>query len=151
MAPFDTEKLLDDVGRRILYLLQENARLSLAEIGRQVGLTPPAVAERVRRLEETGIITGYHAAIDPAKVGLPVTVYIRVTAHDGRCAPIEAFARQQPHITECYCITGQIDVLIKASFEAISDLEAMVEQLMKFGSVSTSVVLTAYVPRRSIE
>jgi Lrp/AsnC family leucine-responsive transcriptional regulator len=148
---FDSEKLLDDVGRRILFLLQENARLSFSEIGRRVGLTAPAVAERVRRMEEVGIIAGYHAIVNPEKAGRAVTVFIRVTADNGRCAPIEAFALRQPHITECYCLAGETDILIKASFESLGELQTMVDQLMDFGSVKTSVILATYLPRRSVE
>ncbi|MCI0709960.1 MAG: Lrp/AsnC family transcriptional regulator [Chloroflexi bacterium] len=151
MPPFDTDKLLDDVGRRILLLLQENARLSFSEIGRQVGLTQPAVAERVRRMEENGIITGYHAAVNPEKMGRGVNVFIHVTAHDGRYERIEAFARKQPDITECYCIAGKVDVLIKASFESLAQLKAMVDELAQFGSVESSVILEAYVSRRALE
>ena len=151
MSTFDSEKLLDGVGRHILYLLQENARLSFSEIGRQVGLTAPAVAERVRRMEEAGIITGYHAAVDPEKVGCPVLVFIRVSSTDGRCAPIQEFALKQPQITECYCITGETDILIKAVFKSLSELQQLVTELLRYGSVSTSVILTTYLPRRSMK
>ncbi len=143
-------KLLDDVGRHILHLLQENARLPFSEIGRQVGLTAPAVVERVRRMEEAGIITGYHAAIDPEKVGFPVTVYITVTSGAGHCDPIYQFAVNQPAVTECYCTTGERDILIKATFESMRDLEGLVQQLMNYGKVSTSIVLSTYLPRRSV-
>lgn len=151
MPPFDTDKLLDDVGRHILGLLQENARLSFSEIGRQVGLTQPAVAERVRRMEENGIITGYHAAVNPEKMGRAVNVYIHVTAHDGHYERIEAFAKQQPEITECYCIAGKVDILIRASFESLGDLSAMVDKLSAFGSVDSSIILGTYVSRRALE
>lgn len=150
MTTFNNAKLLDDVGRHILHLLQENARLPFSEIGRQVGLTAPAVAERVRRMEEAGIITGYHAAIDPEKVGFPVTVYITVTSGDGHCDPIYQFAVKQPTVTECYCTTGERDILIKATFESMRDLEGLVQQLMNYGKVSTSIVLSTYLPRRSV-
>ena len=151
MPPFDNDKLLDEVGRRILYLLQENARLSFSEIGRQVGLTQPAVAERVRRMEENGIITGYHAAVSLEKMGREVNVFIHVTAHDGRYERIETFARKQPDISECYCIAGSVDVLIKASFESLAQLKAMVDKLSAFGSVESSVILEAYVSRRALK
>src|SRR5258705_8576301 len=90
------EKLLDAVGLQILYELQENARTPLAEIGRRVNLTPPAVAERVRRMEEAGIITGYHAYIDPDKVGLPITVFIQLALH-GPCTPEAARPVAETH------------------------------------------------------
>lgn len=75
----DWKKLLDDVGWKILDELQQNARVSFAELGRRVRLSTPAVLERVRRMEETGIILGYHAQLDGAKVGLPITAFIRIS------------------------------------------------------------------------
>jgi Lrp/AsnC family leucine-responsive transcriptional regulator len=145
----NTSALHDDINRQILYLIQEDARMPYAEIGRRVGLTAPSVAERIRRLEEAGIITGYHAAIDLERFGLPVTVYIQVTSGDGRCDLIERFVNQHPAVSECYCITGDRDILIKASFASLSELEEMVQQLLRYGRVSTSVVLSKYRERRS--
>src|SRR5438876_10855233 len=75
----DRQKLLDDFGWKILRELQENARISFAELGRRVGLSTPAVLERVRRLEESGIIKGYHADVDGAKIGMPITAFIRIS------------------------------------------------------------------------
>ena len=146
-----TARLLDDTNRQILNLLQEDARLSYSEIGRRVGLTAPAVAERVRRLEEAGIITGYHAAVDPAALGYPVTVYIHVTANDGRCDAIRDYATDQPSVTECYCVTGGNDILIKGSFESVQALESIVRSLTRYGSVSTSLVLSNYLPHRALD
>ena len=146
-----TARLLDDTNRQILSLLQEDARLSYSEIGRRVGLTAPAVAERVRRLEEAGIITGYHAAVDPAALGYPVTVYIHVTANDGRCDAIRDYATDQPSVTECYCVTGGNDILIKGSFESVQALESIVRSLTRYGSVSTSLVLSNYLPHRALD
>lgn len=150
-ALHETFRLLDAVNRQILGLLQEDARLSYSEIGRRVGLTAPAVAERVRRMEEAGIISGYHAAVDPAALGYPVTVYIHVTANDGRCDAIRDYATDQPSVTECYCITGGNDILIKGSFESVQALEALVRVLTRYGSVSTSLVLATYLPRRALD
>jgi Lrp/AsnC family leucine-responsive transcriptional regulator len=145
----NSSKPHDDINRQILYLIQEDARMPYAEIGRRVGLTAPSVAERIHRMEEIGIISGYHAAINLEKVGLPVTVYIQVTSGNGRCDLIERFADQNPAVSECYCITGDRDILIKASFGSLGDLEQMVQQLLRYGRVSTSVVLSTYRERRS--
>jgi len=146
----DNSRLMDSVGWQILRLLQEDARMPFSEIGRLVGLTAPAVAERVRRMEEAGIITGFHAAVNPAKLGLPLTVYIHVTANSGRCDPVQAFVLQQPHVTECYCIAGDRDLLIKGVFESVEALQHLVEQLLRYGSVSTTLVLATYLARRSL-
>jgi len=146
----DNTRLLDPVGRQILRLLQEDARLPFSEIGRQVGLTAPAVAERVRRMEEAGIITGFHAVVDPAKLGMPLTAYIYVTATGGRCDPIDALALQQPTVTECYCIAGERDILIKGAFESIDQLQQVADLFRRYGSVSTTLVLSTYLDRKTL-
>src|SRR5215510_9600660 len=87
----ESEKLLDETGWQLLCALQENARMSYADLGRRVGLTPPAVADRIRRLEAEGIITGYHATVNPAKLGLALTAIIRFKssrAPDERIFPV---------------------------------------------------------------
>lgn len=145
-----TEKLLDDVGLNILYELQENARLSLSEIGRRVGLTSPAVAERVRRMEDAGIITGYHAHVNMEKLGLPITVIIQIDCQDYRCREVAEGLKDTPEVLECYHITGDNDLLIKASFSSVADLEALLRKLAQHGEVTTSLVLSSSITRRSI-
>jgi len=147
----DDVRLLDNVGRQILSLLQEDARLPYSEIGRRVGLTAPAVAERVHRMEEAGIITGFHVAINPAKLGLPITAYLYVTANQGRYDVVRDFVLQQPTLTECYCIAGDRDLLIKGVFESVEQLQRLADQLARYGSVSTTLVMATYLARRSLE
>jgi Lrp/AsnC family leucine-responsive transcriptional regulator len=145
------EKLLDSVGLQILRELQENARTPLAEIGRRVNLTPPAVAERVRRMEEAGIITGYHAHIDPDKVGLSITAFIRLALY-GPCTPEAARRVAETHnMSELYFMTGDNDLLIKSSFASMADLDHTLKALSEFGEPSTSIVFTGNsMPYRSL-
>lgn len=153
MLPFNpdgAEKLLDDVGLNILYELQENARLSFSEIGRRVGLTAPAVAERVRKMEETGIITGYHAHVNPDKLGLPISVMILLDCEDYRQSQITEEIKEFPEVTECFHITGDNDIVIRASFTSVSHLDMLVRRLAQHGEVTTSLILSTYLPRRSI-
>lgn len=140
MSAFDS--VLDKTSRHILHELQQDARLTFTEIGRRVGLTAPAVAERVRRMEEAGIITGYHAAVDAPKLGYPITVFIQVKSRRGECTPVSELVRGRQGVEECYHVTGERDVLIKGSFPSVSQLEALVEELTAYGSVSTSLVLS---------
>jgi Lrp/AsnC family leucine-responsive transcriptional regulator len=140
METFNSQ--LDEISYRILFELQCDARLSYSEIGRRVGLSAPAVTERVRRMEEAGLITGYHAAVDPEKLGLPITVFIQVTSQRGNCHPITEFVQACPGVMECYHVTGEKDVVIKASFASVRQLEVLVEELTRFGHVTTALVLS---------
>src|SRR5437763_15056472 len=102
----DIEKLLDETGWHILQVLQENARLSFSELGQRVGLSSPAVAERVRRKDDVGIIKGYHAEIDTAKVAYPITAIVRMNTPGERCTRFNSFARGMPDLLEAIPVTG---------------------------------------------
>jgi Lrp/AsnC family transcriptional regulator, leucine-responsive regulatory protein len=144
------DKLLDEIGMQILHELQENARTSLSEIGRRVGLTPPAVAERVRRMEDAGIITGYHAQVNPTKLGLSITAYIRIAASENNSPALRKRIVDIPQIIECHLITGADDLLVKASCRSVDELEALISELMAYGQITTSLVLSSPVARRSL-
>src|SRR5215469_18214845 len=103
----EIERLLDETGWHILEALQENARLSFSELGQRVGLSSPAVAERMRRMEDAGIITGYRAEINTAKIGYPITAIIRMSTLPGeKCTRFIAWAEEIPEVLECYRVTG---------------------------------------------
>ncbi|MFQ3614071.1 MAG: Lrp/AsnC family transcriptional regulator [Cyanobacteriota bacterium] len=145
---FDSSKLLDRTGWQIVELLQQNARLSFAEIGRRVGLSLPAVAERVHRLEEAGILTAYRALVDPAQVGLPLTVFIRLTTAPEHYSRLIDWMRNHPHVLEAHHLTGGESFLIKAVVASIPDLEQLIGQFSNYGTTSTSVVLSSPVRGR---
>ncbi len=147
----DTKKLLDDVGWQLLRELQEDARLSYAELGRRVGLSLPAVAERMRRMEEGGIITGYRVEIDGQKVGLPVMAFVRINATGEKYPAIIALARDLPQVLECHHLTGTDSFIMKVIAASIPDLEALITQLRRYGQTTTSIVLSSPVTRRVIE
>jgi Lrp/AsnC family transcriptional regulator, leucine-responsive regulatory protein len=147
---FDTERLLDETGWRILHALQENARISFSELGQRVGLSAPAVAERVRRLEDAGLIKGYHAEIDTAKVGYPITAIIRMGSMGGRCSRMTASAEQIPEVLECYRITGSDSLVMKVMASTVEHLEAIIDRLSEYGEVTTSIVLSTPVASRTI-
>ena len=147
----DTKKLLDEVGWRILGELQMDARLSFAELGRRVGLSLPAVAERVRRLEEAGIITGYHAALNTEKIGMPVMAFIRITTTGDKYPAIITFARDLPEVLECHHLTGTDSFIIKVVAGSISHLEQLIGRLSSYGQTATSIALSSPVTKRVIE
>lgn len=141
---------LDATAWRILEALQQNARLSFAELGRKVGLSTPAAAERVRRLEEAGIVTGYHAAVDVAKLGLPIRVLVRLTIHGGdlQVSRTVASIKEMTEVSRCHRITGAESFVIEADVVSIRHLEVLIDRLSALGATSTSTVLSSPVQRR---
>lgn len=141
---------LDDISWKILEALQHNARLSFAELGRKVGLSTPAAAERVRRLEERGIITGYHASLDLAKLGMPIRVLVHLTIHGGdiQVQRTVTAVKELIEIARCHRITGAESFIIEANVVSIRHLEAFIDKLSTLGATATSTVLSSPVQRR---
>ena len=147
----DSSKLLDETGWRLLRELQEDARLSFAELGRRVGLSTPAVAERVRNLETAGIVKGYRAEIDLARVGLPILAVVRMSVMGDVLGRITAVAREIPEVLECHRATGADSFIMKVAVSSVAHLERLIDRLTPFGSTSTSIVLSSPVTRRVVE
>lgn len=143
-------RALDGLDRRIVAELQVDARLSLAELGRRVNLSAPAVAERIQRLEEAGVITGYHAALDPSAVGFPVTVLVRINPAARELLRIAKLAEEIPEIVECYRITGEDCFYFIAHLRAVEHLEPILDRFAPYGRTTTSLVHAAAVPRRPL-
>jgi Lrp/AsnC family leucine-responsive transcriptional regulator len=141
---------LDAIAWKILESLQQNARLSFAEIGRKVGLSTPAAAERVRRLEEAGVITGYHASVNTAKLGIPIRVLVRLTIHGGDLQVVRAVTaiKELSEVSRCHRITGAESFVMEADVVSIRHLEALIDRLSALGATSTSTVLSSPVERR---
>jgi Lrp/AsnC family leucine-responsive transcriptional regulator len=141
---------LDAIAWKILENLQQNARISFAELGRKVGLSTPAVAERVHRLEEAGVVTGYHASVDMAKLGVPIHVLIRLTIPGGelQISRTVAAIKELPEISRSHRITGDESFVIEAHLVSVHHLEALIDRLSAFGATATSTVLSSPVERR---
>jgi Lrp/AsnC family leucine-responsive transcriptional regulator len=141
---------LDAIAWKIIESLQRNARISFAELGRKIGLSTPAVAERVRRLEEAGVITGYHAALDLAKLGVPIRVLVRLTIHGGdlQVSRTVTAIKELSEISRCHRITGAESFVIEADVVSIRHMEALIDKLSTLGATSTSTVLSSPVQRR---
>ena len=141
---------VDHIDQRILDHLQREGRISYTELGRRVALTAPAVAERVRRLEESGVITGFRAEVDPARLGYPITAFIRWTSSGPDCAVLGEIAKDIPEILECHRITGETSYILKVATNSVGHLERLLDRLMPHGSTITSVVLSSSVTHRPI-
>jgi len=147
----ENEKLLDDIGWHILRELQENARISFAELGRRVGLSIPAVTERVRRMEEAGIITGYHADVNPEKVGYPITAFIRMSITGNVSTQIIGLVEKLAEVQECHRGTGGDSFIMKVRVTSVAHLEHLIEQFLPFGATTTSIVLSSPRTNRFVE
>ena len=142
------EPLLDSVNLRILSELRDAPRLPMAELARRIGMSAPAVTERVQRLERARVIAGYQLDINPAAVGLPVTAFARIRPMPGSLPKIAELAAELPEVTECYRITGEDCFLIKLHAPAIDQLEATLDRFLTYGNTTTSIVVSTPVPRR---
>src|SRR6476619_1018229 len=121
----NNQQVLDQIDRRILTELSTDGRMSLAELGRRVSLSPPAVAERVGRLEQAGVITGYHAAIDPRALGYQLTAIVRVKPAARQLPRIPELAAEIPQISECLRITGEDCFFLKVHLRSIDELSPL--------------------------
>ena len=141
-------KILDFVNLQLLELLEEDGRMGIAELGRRVGMSAPAVAERVQRLERAGIIAGFRAEIDPRAVGFPVAAVVRIRPAPGQLQRIPEIARATPEVAECYRITGEDCYLVRLHLRSIDELEGMLDRFTPYGQTTTSIIHSAPVPRR---
>ncbi|MGB6829335.1 MAG: Lrp/AsnC family transcriptional regulator [Terracidiphilus sp.] len=144
---------LDAIAWKILEILQRDARTPFAELGRKVGLSTPAVAERVRRLQDAGVITGYHAALDMTKLGVPIRVLVRLTIHGGDVMVSRSVTaiKELSEISRCHRITGAESFVIEADVVSIRHLEVLIDKLSALGATSTSTVLSSPVNRREYQ
>jgi Lrp/AsnC family transcriptional regulator, leucine-responsive regulatory protein len=147
---FTDDGPLDATDRRLLTQLQADARLSLAELGRRVGLSSPAVAERLRRLEGDGVITGYHAQVDPARLGFGLGVLVRIRPAPRQLAAVAQLARETPEIVECLRVTGDDCYVMTAHVRDVVHLEELIDAFAAYGQTTTSVMQSAPVPRRGV-
>lgn len=139
----EIEKLLDETGWLLLRELQQDARLSYSELGQRVGLSSPAVADRMRKMEEAGIITGYRAEVNLARLGLPMLAIVRLGSFAGQnCNRVAAQVSQIPEVLECYRVTGSDSVVVKVAAASIEHLENVVDQLSQHGLPTTSLVFS---------
>jgi len=145
------DKALDSTDWRILDELQRDGRLSYNQLAKRVNLSSPAVAERVRRLEESGVIAGYQAQVDPAKAGLPLTAFIQMRCTPGRCLLKTSKADDLPEVIEIHKLSGNSCTILKVRVASLQHLEGLNERLGEHGEISTQVVLSTQYEGRPVE
>jgi Lrp/AsnC family leucine-responsive transcriptional regulator len=140
--------LLDEINLRLLHELASDGRVGMAELGRRVGMSAPAVAERVQRLERAGVITGYRAELDPAALGFPVSAVVRIRPSPGQLQRVRELAADSPEVGECFRITGEDCYLLRLHLRSIDELEELLDRFTPYGQTTTSIVHSTPVPRR---
>ena len=139
---------IDAVDTRILKALAEDARISVADIARIVGLSAPSVSERIRRLEESGVIEGYTVRINAPGIGLPIAAWLRVRPLPGELAHVADILRDLPEIVECDRVTGDDCFIAKAHVRSMEHLEKIIDRIIPFAMTNTSIIQSSPVGRR---
>ena len=142
--------LFDTIDRQLLEELGEDGRLTMAELGRRVNLSAPAVTERVQRLEQAGVIVGYRAVVDPKAIGYPIAAVVRVRPGSRQLHRIPEVARETPEVVECYRITGEDCFFLKLHLRSIDDLEEILDRFVVYGQTTTSIVHSAPIAGRRL-
>jgi Lrp/AsnC family leucine-responsive transcriptional regulator len=146
----DRTSILDETNVRLLGELQEDARMSLAELGRRVGLSAPAVAERMRRLEQAGVIAGYRVEIDPRALGYTLGAIIRIRPAPRQLAAVADLARESPEVIECHRVTGDDCYVMVAYVRDVVHLEELIDGFAAYGQTTSSIMQSSPVPRRGL-
>jgi Lrp/AsnC family leucine-responsive transcriptional regulator len=141
---------LDSIDHRVIQLLQDDGRMSTAELARSINLSPSATAERLRRLSEGGVITGYSATLDPEALGYAISAFVRLAYPSGNYKPFHDLVATTPEIVEAHHVTGADCFIIKVLARSMRDLERITGRLATLGSITTSVVYSSPVPTRQI-
>jgi Lrp/AsnC family leucine-responsive transcriptional regulator len=144
-------KPLDSIDWKILSELQTDARVSTAELGRRISLSPPAIVERTQKLIDRGVISGFHASVDCSSVGLPIAAMIRMSVVGDILPRLSILLQSLPEVVECYRGTGSDSFIMKVCVESVEHLEHLIDRLTPFGMTSTSIVLSTVVARRTID
>jgi Lrp/AsnC family transcriptional regulator, leucine-responsive regulatory protein len=150
MATRLSEQQLDATNRQLIEALQDDARLSLAELGRRVGLTAPAVGERIGRLEDAGVIRGYHADVDPRALGYQISAILRIRPSARMIPKVAELARETPEVTECHRVTGEDCFVMRLHVRDMLHLEELIDRFVLYGQTTTSILQSSPVAGRGL-
>jgi Lrp/AsnC family leucine-responsive transcriptional regulator len=145
----NVSSILDATNLDILRALIDEPRLPMSELGRRVGMSAPAVTERVQRMQEAGVIRGARLEVDQAALGLGITAFVRVRPMPGQLAAIAALAQNTPEIVECHRVTGEDCFIMKVLVGRVELLEAVLDEILKYGNTTSSIVQSTPVPLRA--
>jgi Lrp/AsnC family leucine-responsive transcriptional regulator len=150
MGPNSEDSVLDAIDLRLIGELQADARLSLAELGRRVGLSAPAVTERLQRLRDAGVILGYRTEVDPRALGYALSVVLRVRPAPRQLAKVAEVARKSSEVVECHRITGEDCFFMKLHVRDVEHLEEVIDRFLPFGQTTTSIIQSSPVAARGV-
>jgi len=150
IVPWIPQALRDARNVKLLKLLRADPRIGIAELARRIGMSAPAVRERVQRLEEAGVISGYRVELDPKALGYGISAYIRVRPMPGKLTKIAELARRMPQVVECHRITGEDCFIMKIFLEDLTGLDRVLDRFLAFGQTTTALVQSTPVPPRSL-
>ena len=139
---------MDSVDKKIIGILQKEARISIKHLADKVFLSSPAVAARIERLEKEGIIQGYQACVDALKAGYPIKAFISLEIIPSQKPEVYPILQQHPNVLECECVTGNYSLLINVVFPSTMELDAFIGELQHFGRTSTQIVFSTIVEAR---
>lgn len=142
---------MDNIDKRIIRLLENNARASLKEIAAETFLSSPAVSARISRLEKEGIITSYAAQVDLHKLGYHITAFINLELSPKQKPTFYPFVKKCPNILECNCVTGEYSMLLKVAFPSTIELDVFIGELQQFGKTYTQIVFSTSIEPRGIQ
>ncbi|MFI6786826.1 Lrp/AsnC family transcriptional regulator [Nonomuraea sp. NPDC050383] len=143
-------RTIDTVNARLLAELHADPRLSMSELARRVGMSAPAVTERVQRLQRSGVITGFHMDVAPEALGMTVTALVRIRPGPGQLHKVAETARRTPSVVECHRITGDDCFLLKVHAPSMPGLEEIIDRFVIHGQTTTSIVVSTPVPLRPL-
>lgn len=141
---------MDQTDEKIIKILQYDGRMSMKDLGKEVSLSPPAVAERVKRLEDMGIIKSYKAVIDNEKVGKPIRVLINASIKPEKQESFLEFANSSDEIAECHHVTGPHSMIMKAYLREMTHLEELVGKIQTFGNTETYIIMSSPIDGKEI-
>jgi Lrp/AsnC family leucine-responsive transcriptional regulator len=150
MGPKIPEMLRDARNVKLLRLLRENPRISVSELARRVGMSPPATRERIQRLEEAGVIQGTRVELDAKALGYPIAAFVRVRPMPGKLPKIAELARKMPQVVECHRITGEDCFIMKIYLEELDALDRVLDRFLAYGQTTTSLIQSSPVPPRGL-